>query len=97
MSFVLTRTLATRTIYMQLGIYVDAGEKEVTVAYIAREIISLSAGAAVAAFDVVIPDTPLISEVVHQFTYSGQGNPLEEAEASLLASLSAQKNTEEAI
>lgn len=94
MSFVLTRTLATRTIYTQLGIYVDAGEKEVSVAYIAREIISLSAGAAVAAFDVVISDTPLISEVVHQFTYSGQGNPLEEAETSLLASLSAQENAE---
>ena len=72
----------------------DAGEKEVSVAYIAREIISLSSGTAIAAFDVVIPDTPLVSEVVHQFTYSGQGNPLEEAETSLLASLSAQENAE---
>ncbi|EOG7229219.1 hypothetical protein ACRZIA_003880 [Klebsiella michiganensis] len=84
MYFTVERKLQRRTLYPQLGIYADITPELLEVTYVAKEVISLNGKNALVAFDVILPSTMLISESIHEFEYSGTGNPLEEAASNLL-------------
>ncbi|EOZ6583377.1 hypothetical protein ACQU2S_002759 [Klebsiella michiganensis] len=61
--------------------------KEVT--YAAKRLVSLSDAGAQVLFDVYVGDSVTPGEHYHMFSYSGAGNPLDEAEGSLKESLEA--------
>ncbi|HBW8444051.1 TPA: hypothetical protein GM641_13450 [Klebsiella pneumoniae] len=89
MSFTVTKEVKELVSYPELGAscLLVTVSKEVT--YAAKRLVSLSDAGAQALFDVYVGDSVTPGEYYHTFSYSGTGNPLEEAESSLQALLSA--------
>ncbi|EKQ6536864.1 MULTISPECIES: hypothetical protein [Klebsiella] len=85
-----TKTISakTRSFYPEVGIAVDSEEQIIEVTYTVISVTinaDLSATARVRTQITGYDDT---SEISVQFTYSGSGNPITEAEAALKESLS---------
>lgn len=84
-----TKTISakTRSFYPEVGIAVDSEEQSIEVTYTVISVTinaDLSASARVRTQITGYDDT---SEISVQFTYSGSGNPIEEAEVALKTSL----------
>ncbi|HCF8130698.1 hypothetical protein DX995_06820 [Klebsiella pneumoniae] len=89
MSFTVTKVVQEMVSYPEIGASCQlvAVSKEVT--YSAKRLVSLSDAGAQVMFNVNVGDSLTPGEYYHTFSYSGTGNPLEEAESSLQALLSA--------
>ncbi|HED2410240.1 TPA: hypothetical protein R4Y39_000513 [Raoultella planticola] len=80
-----TKTISakTRSFYPDIGLAVDADNHSVNVTY---TIISVTVNADLSAFARVgtkVDDSDETGEISVQFTYSGSGNPITEAEAAI--------------
>ncbi|EPK6236177.1 hypothetical protein QFZ92_003257 [Klebsiella michiganensis] len=85
-----TKTISakTRTFYPEVGLIVDAENKTIEVTYTVLSVIVSSDLSATARVRTQITGYDDTSEISVQFTYSGSGNPIREAEAALKESLS---------
>lgn len=87
MPFVISKTIPVVKTYSEFGITAAGETEQRSVKYTAENVSSLSSSYGTAIFRVDIEEISSIGTYVHDFVYSGTGNPLEEAEKSLLAYL----------
>lgn len=85
--FKITQTLDERIVYPSLGIWMPSEKKEVEITYSAKSLISINSGKATVVFHTSIDGCSSTGELTHEFEYSGNGNPLEQAEDDLKSSL----------
>lgn len=88
MSITLTKKLNELVSYPEIGVACQPSKVTKEVTYSAKRLISLSEGNAQVLFEVSVGDSVIQGEYFHMFSYSGTGNPLDEAEESLKNSLS---------
>ncbi|WP_421015986.1 hypothetical protein [Klebsiella michiganensis] len=87
MSFTVSVKAETRTVFPQLGIYKDTGVSNIDVVYTLKSVCVNADKSATAIFSIEIADGAQGGEVQFGFTYTGSGDPREEAEKSLKSSL----------
>lgn len=83
MSFTIRKEVKELISYPELGATSQLVEVRKDVTYIAKRLVNLSDTGAQVLFDVYVGDSTIPGEYYHMFSYSGVGNPLEEAEISL--------------
>ncbi|WP_354648365.1 hypothetical protein [Klebsiella michiganensis] len=83
MSFTVTKEVKELVSYPELGAScpLTTASKEIT--YTANRLVSLSGAVAQVLFAVQVGDSETPGEYYHLFNYSGEGNPLDEAEEDL--------------
>lgn len=84
MSFTITKTMQVVKSYPEFGILFNGDVEQKSVQYTAEALSSLSSTMGTAIFRVQIDGISQPGTFVHDFVYSGDGNPLDEAEKSLL-------------
>lgn len=84
MSFTITKTMQVVKSYPEFGILFNGDVEQKSVQYTAEALSSLSSTMGTAIFKVQIDGINQPGTFVHDFIYSGDGNPLDEAEKSLL-------------
>ncbi|WP_301620335.1 hypothetical protein [Klebsiella africana] len=89
MSFTVTKDVQELVSYPELGASCQLVTVSKEVTYSAKRLVSLSDAGAQVLFNVNVGDSFTPGEYYHTFSYSGTGNPLEEAESSLQVLLSA--------
>lgn len=87
MSFTVTKTVRELVSYPEIGASSQLVEVSKELTYSAKRLVNLSDTGAQVLFSVSVGDSLIPGEYYHTFGYSGTGNPLEEAEASLAAEL----------
>ncbi|HID5294940.1 hypothetical protein [Klebsiella pneumoniae] len=87
MSFKVNQSTDKKIAYPALGIWMPSETIEIEVEYTAASLISVSEGKASVKFIVKVIDCLAPGELIHAFEYSGSGNPLAEAENSLMSKL----------
>lgn len=90
MTITVKRALSSTTEYTDLGLSVDNPEATHDVSYTARGLEDFDGKVATAIFGVAIGGVPVSEPYRLRFTYSGKGNPLDEAEPALDAFLKRQ-------
>lgn len=88
MSFTIEKDIVSVLTYPGFGILGESKTETKVLTYTAQAISSLSNNQATAIFAVNVEGVTNIGTYVHDFVYSGVGNPLEEAEISLKEILS---------
>lgn len=83
MSFTIEKEIVSLLSYPEFGILGASNKETKTITYTAQAISSLVNGQGSAIFGVIIDGVVNSGTFVHEFVYSGQGNPIEEAENSL--------------
>ena len=89
MSFTVTKEVKELVSYPELGASCQLTTVSKNITYTAKRLVSLSDAGAQVLFNVSVGDSLTPGEYYHTFSYSGTGNPLEEAESSLQVLLSA--------
>ncbi|BAS41040.1 hypothetical protein KOJKO3_c3026 [Klebsiella oxytoca] len=89
MSFTVTKEVKELVSYPELGALCQLVTVSKEVTYAAKRLVSLSDAGAQVLFDVYVGDSVTPGVYYHMFSYSGAGNPLDEAEGSLKESLEA--------
>ncbi len=87
MSVTISRVLEKQTTYPGLRLTVPAGTESVDVTYTAIGVSSFDGVKVTALFSVAVGDEKSPFDYSFTFQYSGSGNPLDEAEPALTASL----------
>ncbi|HDU4103803.1 hypothetical protein ACNPIB_23100 [Klebsiella pneumoniae] len=87
MSFTVTKEVKELVSYPELGASCQLVTVSKEVTYSAKRLVSLSDAGAQVLFAVQVGDSETPGERYHLFSYSGTGNPLEEAELSLRMSM----------
>ncbi|HDX8761581.1 TPA: hypothetical protein ACHOYY_004719 [Klebsiella michiganensis] len=87
MSFTVTKEVKELVSYPELGALCQLVTVSKEVTYAAKRLVSLSDAGAQALFDVYVGDSVTPGEHYHMFIYSGAGNPLDEAELDLKATI----------
>lgn len=93
MSFTVTVSAQTRTVFPQYGIYRDIGLSDIDIVYTLKSVSINSDNSAMAIFSVAVNDGSQDGEVQFSFTYSGSGDPKEEAEEILRTDVLANKSS----
>lgn len=88
MSFIVTVEAQTRTVFPQFGIYMDTGLSDIEIVYTLKSVSINADNSAMAIFSVAVNEGSQDGEIQFSFTYSGSGDPREEAEVSLRDELS---------
>lgn len=83
MSFTVTKTIQELVSYPEIGASSQLVEVSKEITYSAKRLVNLSDAGAQVLFNVSVGDSLIPGEYYHTFSYSGTGNPLEEAEESL--------------
>lgn len=87
MAFTVSVKAETRTVFPQFGIYTDTGISNIDVVYTLKSVFVNADNSATAVFSVGIPEGTQDGEIQFGFTYSGSGDPREEAENNLRISV----------
>lgn len=87
MSFTVTKEVKELVSYPELGASCQLVTVSKEVTYAAKRLVSLSDAGAQVLFDVYVGDSVRPGEYYHMFSYSGAGNPLDEAELDLKATI----------
>ncbi|BAS42864.1 MULTISPECIES: hypothetical protein [Klebsiella pneumoniae complex] len=91
MSFTVTKEVKELVSYPELGASCQLVTVSKEVTYSAKRLVSLSDAGAQVLFDVYVGDSVTPGEHYHMFSYSGAGNPLDEAELSLKMNFDSQE------
>lgn len=94
MSFTITKVVREMITYPEIGASCQLVEVSKEVTYSAKRLIDLSDVGAQVLFSVDVGDSLTPGEYYHTFSYSGVGNPLDEAEESLKTLLLGQQSEE---
>lgn len=87
MSFTVTKDVQELVSYPEVGASCPLTTVSKDFTYTANRLVSLSGATAQVLFAVQVGDSETPGEYYHLFTYSGTGNPLDEAEEDLKALL----------
>ncbi|EPJ7080330.1 hypothetical protein MXU14_00635 [Klebsiella pneumoniae] len=87
MSFTVTKEVKELISYPELGASFEHTLVVKNITYSAKRVVGFSESGAQVLFEVKVGGAENTGEYYHLFIYSGSGNPLEEAEASLAAEL----------
>ncbi|HDV9413782.1 TPA: hypothetical protein RKV49_003280 [Raoultella ornithinolytica] len=86
MSFTVSLKTEARTVYPRFGIYKDTGISDIDVVYTLNSVLLNADNSAMAVFSVGVSEGSQQGEFQFWFTYSGSGDPREEAESALKSS-----------